>query len=94
MAVSSLFDNALHAVMRDFSLHEHLLSRVPRGVKTRLLKSVTKRGLLSEQNLTIVSWSYYNIVLASHVATVGLARVMLNPIAIDGHVYATISWLS
>ncbi|XP_064397006.1 protein AMN1 homolog [Halichondria panicea] len=51
MSVSSLFDNALHTVMRDFPLHEHQLYALPRSVKTKLMMSVTKRGIFSERNM-------------------------------------------
>ncbi len=54
MSVSSLFDNALHTVMRDFPLHEHQLYALPRSVKTKLMMSVTKRGIFSERNMASV----------------------------------------
>lgn len=62
MVVCSLFDCALHAVMRDFTLHERQIYAAPRNVKTKLVKSVTKRGLFDERNMTLVSnFEYYNI---------------------------------
>ena len=57
MAVSSLFDLALQAVMRDFGRHEPELRYLPSEVKARVAKVMAKRGLLSERNMALVSTS-------------------------------------
>lgn len=54
MAVSSLFDTALQAVMRDFPHHEGALSRLPSLVKTKLARIMAKRGVLREENMALV----------------------------------------
>ena len=55
MAVSSLFEMALQAVMRDFHHHERDLRYLPSLVKTRVARVMAKRGLLTEGNMGLVS---------------------------------------
>ena len=55
MAVSSLFDTALQAVMRDFHHHEPELRYLPSGVKGCVARVMAKRGLMNERNMELVS---------------------------------------
>ena len=55
MSVSSLFDTALLAVMRDFHHHESALRYLPSGVKCRVAGVMAKRGLMNERNMSLVS---------------------------------------
>ena len=55
MAVSSLFDTALQAVMRDFHHHEPALRYLPSGAKCRVAGVMAKRGLMNERNMSLVS---------------------------------------
>ena len=55
MSVSSLFDTALQAVMRDFHHHESALRYLPSGVKCRVAGVMAKRGLMNERNMSLVS---------------------------------------
>ena len=57
MAISSLFDTALRAVMRDFHHHEPELRYLPSGVKGRVARVMAKRGLMNERNMELVSES-------------------------------------
>ena len=57
MAVSSLFETSLQAVMRDFHHHEAALRYLPSLVKTRVARVMAKRGLLIEGNMKLVSVS-------------------------------------
>ena len=59
MAVSSLFDSALQAVMRDLPSYEPQLSYLPGAVKARLARVMARRGLLCDRNIMTVSqWVY------------------------------------
>ena len=55
MSVSSLFDTALQAVMRDFHHHEPALRYLPSGVKCSVAGVMAKRGLMNERNMSLVS---------------------------------------
>ena len=55
MAVSSLLDTALHAVMKDFHHHERHLPYLPSNVKTKLIKLMAKRAVLDDNNILSVS---------------------------------------
>lgn len=79
MAVSSLFDLALQAVMRDFIRHEPELRYLPSEVKARVAKVMAKRGLLSERNMALVSASL----------TLSNAPITLNCITLCHHSYTT-----
>ena len=59
MSVSSLFDSALQAVMRDFHHHEAALRYLPSGVKSRVAGVMAKRGLMNERNMSLVSLNIY-----------------------------------
>ena len=59
MSVSSLFDSALQAVMRDFHHHEAALRYLPSGVKSRVAGVMAKRGLMNERNMSLVSVNSY-----------------------------------
>lgn len=61
MSVSSLFDSALQAVMRDFHHHEAALRYLPSGVKSRVAGVMAKRGLMNERNMSLVSVIYVPI---------------------------------
>lgn len=54
MAISSLYDCALQAVMRDLSVHEVEFPYLPSGVKTSLARVMAKRGLLTDKNIRLV----------------------------------------
>ena len=55
MAVSSLFDSALQAVMRELPSYEPELSYLPGAVKARLARVMARRGLLCDRNIMTVS---------------------------------------
>lgn len=56
MSISSLFDCALQAVLRDLPSHEDDLRYLPLGVKTSLARVMAKRGLLTDKNIRLVSF--------------------------------------
>ena len=55
MAVSSLFDSALQAVMRELPSYEPQFSYLPGAVKARLARVMARRGLLCDRNIMAVS---------------------------------------
>ena len=55
MEVSSLFDSALQAVMRELPSYEPQLSYLPGAVKARLARVMARRGLLCDRNIMTVS---------------------------------------
>ena len=55
MAVSSLFDSALQAVMRELPSYEPQLSYLPGAVKAKLARVMARRGLLCDRNIMTVS---------------------------------------
>ena len=57
MAISSLFDTALRAVMRNFHHHEPELRYLRSGVKGCVARVMANRGLMSERNMELVSKS-------------------------------------
>ena len=54
-AISSLFECALQAVLKDLPIHEKELHYLPAGVKTSLARVMAKRGLLTDRNIRLVS---------------------------------------
>ena len=52
--ISSLFECAMQAVLRDISVHEKALRYLPAGVKTSLAHIMAKRGLLTDSNCKLV----------------------------------------
>ena len=55
MAVSSLFDSALQAVMRELPHYESELSYLPGAVKAKLARVMARRGVLCDRNIALVS---------------------------------------
>ena len=53
--VSSLFDCALQAVLKDLPLHEDEFPYLPSSVKTSLAHVMAKRGVLTDKNIKLVS---------------------------------------
>lgn len=53
-AISSLFDCALQAVLRDLPLYEGEFPYLPSEVKTSLALIMAKRGLLTDKNIRLV----------------------------------------
>lgn len=64
-AISSLYDSALQAVLRDLSAHVAEFPYLPSGVKTSLARVMAKRGALTDKNIKLVSWS-----LSCHLAMI------------------------
>lgn len=56
-SISSLFDCALQAVLRDLSVLEDEFPYLPSGVKTSLARVMAKRGALTDKNIKLV-WVY------------------------------------
>ena len=54
MAVSSLFDSALQAVLRELPRHEQELPYLPGPVKGKIAGVMARRGLLCDRNLALV----------------------------------------
>ena len=55
MAVSSLFDSALQAVMRELPHHESGIPYLPGPVKGKIARVMARRGLLCDRNIMAVS---------------------------------------
>jgi len=53
--VASLLNLALTAVVKDIQLHEDVLKCLPNHIKSRCLNMMSKRGLLTDSNLPLVS---------------------------------------
>ena len=54
MAISSLLDFALMAVMREVHYYENTIRYLPEVLKTKMAMVLAKRGMLSERTMNLV----------------------------------------
>ena len=55
MAVSSLFDSDLQAVMRELLHYKSELPYLPGAVKVKLARVMARRGVLCDRNIALVN---------------------------------------
>lgn len=70
MSISSLFDCALQAVLRDLSLHENEFPYLPGVVKTSLARVMAKRGVLTDKNVKLVCETATGIIILAHIHSI------------------------
>jgi hypothetical protein len=58
LEISSLYDCALQAVLKDLSVYEGEFPYLPSGVKTSLARAMAKRGILTDRNIRLVGCVY------------------------------------